>query len=82
MGLQTSPVHVLDLGALLPLAALAGIWLWRGRSRGAGDAAGLSARSGDRDGWGSSFRCRVNEIEYDQMEPLKEDGSMSPGALE
>lgn len=29
--LPTNPVHVLDLSALLPLAALSGVWLWQRR---------------------------------------------------
>lgn len=32
--LPTDPVHVLDLSALLPLAALSGIWLWQRRTWG------------------------------------------------
>lgn len=31
MKIPTNPVHVLDLGFLLPLAALTGIWLWQRR---------------------------------------------------
>ena len=34
MKLPTNPVHVLDLGILLPLVALSGIWLWRRQSWG------------------------------------------------